>query len=173
MPDAPFFSTSSAGKLTAVAGGEAEATIRTIYKQISGNEMPPSKLHRFRIHKSYREMTVKAGKTEIRMATVSGLANAVELIEEIRSGKRTLDLLEVMACPDGCVNGGGQAIPADEKLVRTRTKAVYDMDNGSKVQRAHNCLQVQEIYGEQLGEPGEQLSRELFYTTYSKREVLL
>jgi iron-only hydrogenase group A len=173
LPDAPFYSTSSAGKLSAVAGGEAEATVRTIYKVISGNEMPPSKLHRFRIHKSYREMTVKAGKTEIRMATVSGLANVVEVIEEIRSGKRTLDLLEVMACPDGCVNGGGQPIPADERQVRSRTKAVYDMDNGNEVQRAHNCVHVQEIYGEQLGEPGEQLSRELFYTTYSKREVLL
>lgn len=173
LPDAPFCSTASAGKLTAVAGGEAEATVRTIFKRITGNEMPPSKLHRFRIHKTYREMTVKAGKGEIRMGTVSGLANAVEVIEELRTGKRTLDLLEVMACPDGCVNGGGQPLPADEKLVRTRTKAVYDMDNGSKVHRAHNCKHVQEIYGDLLGEPGEQQSRELFYTTYLKREVLL
>jgi len=173
LPDAPFFSTASAGKLTSVAGGEAEATVRTIYALMTGNEMPPSKLHRFRINKSYREMIVKAGKADIRMGTVSGLANAVALIEEIRTGKRKLDLLEIMACPDGCVNGGGQLVPADEKLVRTRTKAIYDMDNGSKVHTAHSCRHIQEIYGSLLDEPGGQLSRELFYTTYTEREVRL
>ena len=173
LPDAPFYSTGSAGKLCSVAGGEAEATVRTIYAQITGTEMPASKLHRFRINKSYREMTVKAGKTEIRMGTVSGLANAVALIEELKAGKRKLDLLEVMACPDGCINGGGQPIPAKEKLIRTRAKAVYDIDNGNKNHTAHGDPLVQEIYGDMLKEAGGQLSQDLFYTSYSKREVLL
>lgn len=173
MPDAPFYSTGSAGKLTGVAGGEIEATVRTIYAQTTGKEMPPSKLHRFRVHKSYREMTVKAGKTEIRMGTVSGLTNAVALIEELKTGKRKLDLLEVMACPEGCINGGGQPIPVDEKLLRIRSKAVYDMDNGSNLHTAHGNQVVQNIYNEFLEEPGGELSRELLYTTYTKREVLL
>jgi len=173
LPDAPFYSTGSAGKLCGVAGGEAEATVRTIYSQITGTEMPASKLHRFRIHKPYREMTVKAGKTEIRMGTVSGLSNAVALIDELLSGKRKLDILEVMACPDGCINGGGQPIPAEEKLIRTRSKAVYDMDNGSKNHVAHGDPLVQEIYRDVLKEAGGQLSQDLFYTTYLKREVLL
>jgi len=173
LPDAPFYSTGSAGKLCGVAGGEAEATVRTIYSQITGTVMPASKLHRFRIHKPYREMTVKAGKTEIRMGTVSGLSNAVALIDELLSGKRKLDILEVMACPDGCINGGGQPIPAEEKLIRTRSKAVYDMDNGSKNHVAHGDPLVQEIYRDVLKEAGGQLSQDLFYTTYLKREVLL
>ncbi|NOR34206.1 MAG: 2Fe-2S iron-sulfur cluster binding domain-containing protein [Bacteroidales bacterium] len=173
LPDAPFYSTGSAGKLCGVAGGEAEATVRTIYAQITGTEMPASRLHRFRINKSYREMTVKTGKTEIRMGTVSGLANAVALIEELKAGKRKLDLLEIMACPDGCVNGGGQPIPAKEKLIRTRSKAVYDMDNGSKNHTAHGDPLVQEIYRDLLKEAGGKLSQDLFYTTYLKREVLL
>ena len=173
MPDAPFCSSSSAGKLCAVAGGEAEATIRTIYTQITGTEMPASRLHRFRIHKSSREMTVKAGKSEIRMGTVSGLANAVALIEELLAGKRKLDFLEVMACPGGCINGGGQPIPAGEKLLRTRSKAVYDMDNGSKDHTAHDAQLIQKIYEDFLKEAGGKLSQDLFYTTYSKREGLL
>ena len=173
LPDAPFYSTGSAGKLCGVAGGEAEATVRTIYAQITGTEMPASRLHRFRINKSYREMTVKTGKTEIRMGTISGLANAVALIEELKAGKRKLDLLEIMACPDGCVNGGGQPIPAKEKLIRTRSKAVYDMDNGSKNHTAHGDPLVQEIYRDLLKEAGGKLSQDLFYTTYLKREVLL
>jgi len=173
LPDAPFYSTGSAGKLCGVAGGEAEATVRTIYAQITGTEMPASKLHRFRINKSYREMTVKAGKTEIRMGTVSGLANAVALIEELKAGKRKLDLLEIMACPGGCINGGGQPIPSEEKLIRARSKAVYDMDNRSKNHTAHVDPLVQEIYRDMLKEAGGQLSHDLFYTSYSKREVLL
>jgi iron-only hydrogenase group A len=173
LPDAPFYSTGSAGKLCGVAGGEAEATVRTIYAQITGTEIPASKLHRFRINKSYREMIVKAGKTEIRMGTVSGLANAVAVIEELLSGKRKLDILEVMACPDGCINGGGQPIPAVEKLIRSRSKAIYDMDNGSDLHTAHGDPLVQEIYRDLLKEAGGKLSQDLFYTTYLKREVLL
>jgi len=173
LPDAPFYSSSSAGKLCGVAGGEAEATVRTIYEQRSGSKMPSSKLHRFRIHKSYREMTVKTGKSEIKMGTVSGLSNAVALFEELKTGKKKLDFLEVMACPDGCVNGGGQPIHAEEKLVRTRAKAIYDMDNGSKQHTALDDQLVQEVYREFLEEAGGVKSQELFYTSYSLREVLL
>ena len=118
-------------------------------------------------------MTVKAGKSEIRMGTVSGLANAVALIEELLAGKRKLDFLEVMACPGGCINGGGQPIPAGEKLLRTRSKAVYDMDNGSKDHTAHDAQLIQKIYEDFLKEAGGKLSQDLFYTTYSKREGLL
>lgn len=173
LPDAPFYSSSSAGKLCGVAGGEAEATVRTIYEQRSGSKMPSSKLHRFRIHKSYREMTVKAGDSEIRMGTVSGLANAVALFEELKAGKKTLDFLEVMACPDGCINGGGQPIHAGEKLVRTRSKAIYDMDNGSDEHTALGDRLVKEVYSNFLKEAGGEKSQDLFYTTYSLREVLL
>ncbi len=173
LPDAPFYSTGSAGRLCGVAGGEIEATVRTIYAQTTGKEILLSKLHRFRVHKSYREMTVKVGKSEIRIGTVSGLANAVVLIEELLTGRRKLDLLEVMACPEGCINGGGQPIPVNEKLLRTRSKAIYDMDNGSDLHTAHGNQAVQEIYNDFLGEPGGELSRELLFTSFTKREVLL
>jgi NADH-quinone oxidoreductase subunit G/NADP-reducing hydrogenase subunit HndD len=172
-PDAPFCSRSSAGKLCAAAGGEAEATMRTVYARLSGKDLPPSRLHRFRIQKSYREMTVQTGKTELRMGAVSGLARAAEVIEELKAGKRKLDFLELMACPDGCVNGGGQAVPVTEKHIRSRTKAIYDMDNGSEVHTAHGCRFVREAYRDLIGDPGGQLSRKLFYMTYSKKEALL
>jgi iron-only hydrogenase group A len=172
-PDAPFFSTASAGKLTGVAGGEAEATVRTLYHRATGKEIPPSKLHRFRIHKSIRTMTVKAGQREIRMGTVSGLSHAVALLEEIKSGKRKLDLLEVMACPGGCINGGGQPIPVDEALIRTRTKAIYELDNSSSLHTAHGSPALQKCYHDYLVEPGGKLSLDLLHTTFTKREVLL
>ena len=173
IPDEPFYSLGSAGKLPGVSGGELEATVRTLYAMAAGTEMPPSKLHRFRVQRSFREMTVKAGLSEIRIGAVSGLANAHAVIKELKAGKKKLDILEVMACPEGCVNGGGQPIPVDEKLLRARSKAIYEMDNGSELHSAHLNQQVQEIYKEYLGEPGGEKSRELLYTTFTKREVLL
>jgi len=128
-PDLPFHCGGSGSMLTAVAGGEAEATIRTLYRQITRRELTAAKLHRFRVHRSVREMVVSAGEREFRLGAVSGLANAVELIEEITSGKRSFDLLEVMACPDGCVNGGGQPHSIDNQIIRSRTKSIYEIEN--------------------------------------------
>ncbi len=125
--DAPFQATDEAGVLTGVAGGEAEATARAIYAQRVGSAMPSSKLNRFRMHKPYREVSLRTGETVVRMGIVSGLANAVKLIDELITGKKELDYLEVMACPDGCVNGGGQPIPGREALIRARSKAVLDL----------------------------------------------
>ena len=169
----PYRASASSGYLTGVSGGEAEATMRTLYHRQTGNNLAPAKLHRFRIHKDYREMTVKAGKEDIRIGCVSGLSHAARLVEEILAGKKQLDLLEVMACPDGCANGGGQPLPSDDKNIRIRTKAVYDMDNNAKLHGAHDDPSVKELYEGFLGKPGGDLSRELFYTTYTKKEVLL
>jgi len=161
----------TAGRLTAVAGGEAEATWRSIYAQVSGKEIQASRLHRFRIQKKYREMTVKAGRMEMKMAAVNGMANALEILEDVRAGKKQLDLLEVMACPDGCTNGGGQPLPVDEGIIRSRNRAVFDLDNGAELHRAGQNPVVQKIYKEFLGEPGSALSREHFYTVFSQKEV--
>jgi len=172
LPDAPFYSQASAGKLSGVAGGEVEASVRTLYYKATGKELLPSKLHRFRIHKSLRTMTVGLGEKKIRMGAVSGLAHAVDLLEEIKSGKRKLDLLEVMACPGGCVNGGGQPIPVDEDLIRNRSKAIYDLDNSSSLHVAHGDPALKECYGTFLGKPGGKLSRDLLFTSFTKREGL-
>ena len=96
-----------------------------------------------------------------------------ELFNEIRAGKRSIDILEVMACPGGCTNGGGQPLPVNEGIIRTRTKALYDLDNASAIQEAHRNPTVQRIYGDVLGEPGSEVSQEMFRTIFSQREVLL
>jgi iron only hydrogenase large subunit-like protein len=90
----------------------------------------------------------------------------VALLKEIKSGKRKIDLLEVMACPDGCINGGGQPLPVDEKVLRMRSKAVYDIDNSSKLHTAHQSPAIQLIYQEVIGEPGGEKSHEMLYTYF-------
>ncbi len=172
-PDMSVPGSGTAGNLTGVAGGEVEATSRTLYHKLTGKDILPSKLHRFRVNKAYREMNIKAGKQELRIASVSGLSQALELLEEIKAGKRSIDLLEVMACPGGCTNGGGQPLPVDEGLLKTRSKAVYDMDNSASIQEAHNNPDVKEVYKDLLGEPGSKVSRDLLHTTFTKRDVLL
>jgi iron only hydrogenase large subunit-like protein len=117
-------------------------------------------------------MTVKAGSREIRIGMVSGLAHAVKLIDGILSGKKRLDMLEVMACPGGCVNGGGQPLPVDENLIRNRSRAVYDMDNGGTIQTAHGNQDIRNLYERWLVEPGSNVCRDLLFTMFSKREVL-
>lgn len=169
----PLSVSGSAGNLCGVAGGEAEASSRTLYERLSGKDILPSKLHRFRINKAYREMTVKVGTKEIRIASVSGLAHALDLINEMKKGKHNFDFLEVMACPGGCTNGGGQPLPGSEDIVRTRSKAVYDMDNSASLQKAHKNPVVQKIYENLLGEPGSKVSQDLLHTTFTKRDVLL
>ena len=104
---------------------------------------------------------------------VPGEESLEALLKEIQSGKRKVDLLEVMACPDGCINGGGQPLPVDDKVLRIRSRAVYDIDNGSKLHTAHQSPAIQKIYQEILGEPGGEKSRDLFNTSYTRREVLL
>lgn len=170
--DLPLRIAGSAGNLSGVAGGEVEATWRTLHQVLSGKDIQPSKMHRFRINKPYREMTVKAGKHEVRIAAVNGLSNTVELLKEILAGKKEIDILEVMACPGGCINGGGQPLPTNEGLVRIRSKAVFDMDNGARIHSAHQNPIVQRIYKELLGKPGSDVARDLFHTTFTEREVL-
>ncbi|PID92517.1 MAG: ferredoxin [Bacteroidetes bacterium] len=171
-PDKPFSTSGSAGKLTAVSGGEAEATVRSLYYSKCHEDISSPKLHRFRVHRPFREMTVKAGKEEIRMACVSGLKNAVDLLEDLMAGRKHCDLLEVMACPDGCVNGGGQPLSVGGNSRRTWTKAIYDADNAASLVAAHHSKAASMIYESYLGEPGSPQAKELLHTRFSKREVL-
>jgi iron-only hydrogenase group A len=156
--DAPFRSADGTGKLCAASGGEAEATAREIYALKTGSAIPVSRLHRFRGHKSFREVSLKLGENQVRMGIVSGLANAVKLIDELLAGKRQLDYLEVMACPEGCVNGGGQPIPAREPSIRARTRALLDRDSGGHDETVPDTPSVRDFYNEPMGE--------LIYTSF-------
>jgi len=115
------------GILSGVAGGEAEGVLRMFHEQSSGERADPPKLQRFRIHKPYRETVLKSGGRILRVGAVNGLAHAAEVLEELKNGSRHLDFLEVMACPWGCVNGGGQPIPAPEASLRNWSRTLYDL----------------------------------------------
>jgi iron-only hydrogenase group A len=170
--DGPFNAHSSAGKLFAVAGGETEATLRTICREINKKEMPDPRITKLRGNRTVRESIVKTQKGDISVATVSGLKNALKLLKDVKAGKYRYDLIEVMACPEGCVNGGGQPIPASPVLVKARTRTIYEIDKNETIQAAHKNNAVKKIYTEYLRAPGSDESKINFLTRFEARKVL-
>lgn len=173
MPDVPFNTRSSAGKMVSVTGGLAEGVARTLNYHLTGKELPNIKITKLRGFKNRKEVSVKIGKQEIGIAVVSGLKSANKLIAEIREGKSDIHFIEIMACPGGCINGGGQAFNNDEKTLKARSKAIYDLDDKEAINVAHKNSKVISLYNEFLGEQLSEKCIKLLHTKYSKRDVLL
>lgn len=170
--DGPFNAITSAGKLLANAGGEAEATMRTVFREISKKEMPDPRINKLRGNKFLRETVVQTQKGDFNVAVVHGLKHAMKVLDEIQSGKSTYDLVEIMVCREGCVNGGGQPIPADPQVIRARTKTIYEIDKNEPVQCAHKNNAVAKMYDEFARAPASDQSKDLFLTRFEYRKVL-
>ncbi len=171
-PDTPFGERSSAGKLFGASGGVMEAAVRSAYFLITGGEMPKYTIQELRGMKGSKELRVKAGKIELGAAVVSGLSAARKLLEEIKAGRSDLQFIEVMTCPGGCINGGGQPLRADIESVKARMNALHQIDKDAPQRVSHKNTQVKRLYDEFLGAPLGHKSHELLHTHYTKRDVL-
>jgi iron-only hydrogenase group A len=171
--DSPLGLRSTAGKLFGASGGVMEAAIRTAYYSLTGEEMKDYKITQVRGLEGRKEAKVKIGETEVGVAVVSGLANAGKLIDEIRDGRSDLHFIEVMACPGGCLNGGGQPLGADEKALKARMKVLYDMDDTEAMKTSHTNPDVKKLYAEYLGQPNGEKCHHLLHTHYRKRDDVL
>jgi iron only hydrogenase large subunit-like protein len=100
---------------------------------------------------------------------VSGLANARKILEEIRAGHEEIHFLEVMACPGGCIGGGGQPLPTDEETRRRRIEAMYAEDRGTPIRQSHKNPAIRTVYDEFLGEPCGEKAHHLLHTHYTAR----
>jgi NADP-reducing hydrogenase subunit HndD len=170
--DTPFGDRSSAGKLFGASGGVMEAAIRSAYFLLTGEEMAELKVTAVRGQKGVKEARVNINGLDVGVAVVSGLGNARALLDEIKAGRSDLHFVEVMTCPGGCVGGGGQPYDTDEKAVRARMRALYDIDRDAEIRVSHKNKWVQRLYEEYLGAPLGHKSHELLHTTYEKREVI-
>ena len=168
-PDDPFAERSSAGKLFGATGGVAEAALRTAHFLATGRELDGAKLQAVRGLNGVKEGRVRIGTLDLGVAVVSGLANARKLVEEIRAGRRDLHLVEVMACPGGCINGGGQPVGTDLGAVRARMQALYAIDRSSALRTSHANVQVRRLYEEVLGAPLGEKCHELLHTRHHRR----
>jgi iron-only hydrogenase group A len=171
--DEPYGMRSTSGKLFATAGGMTEALMRTLPWSIENKEPSQIKFPELRGNKSRKEATMKIGKTTYNFLVISGLSNAAQVIEEIREGKCKYDFIEIMACPGGCINGGGQPIGADEQVIKARMKALYTIDEKETIKVSHKNPRINELYAGYLsGQEGEK-GVSLLHTSYSRRKVLL
>jgi iron only hydrogenase large subunit-like protein len=124
-------------------------------------------------NKGIKETSIRIGKKTWEFLVVSGLSNAVPVLEGIRKGKCKYDWIEIMACAGGCVNGGGQPVGADEKAVRARIKSLYAIDEKEIIRFAHKNPRVNELFLDYLGETVSDKSVSILHTGYSGRKVLI
>jgi NADH-quinone oxidoreductase subunit G/NADP-reducing hydrogenase subunit HndD len=170
--DGPFNAITSAGKLLACAGGEAEATMRTVFRELSKKEMQDPRMNKLRGNKFFRDAVVTTPKGDLHVAVVHGLKHAIKIMDDLIAEKSQYDLIEIMVCREGCVNGGGQPIPANTGVVRARTRAIYDIDKSESLQCAHRNNAVAKMYEEFARAPASDQSRDLFLTRFAARKVL-
>ena len=151
--DTPFGDRSTAGKLFAASGGVMEAAIRTAHYLITGREMEDLEVKAVRGMDGIKEASVTIDGLTVNVAVVSGLLNARKILDEIKAGTRVIHFLEVMTCPGGCINGGGQPFAVDPEAIRARMRAVYKIDKSEALRASHLNPSIQRLYKEFLGEP--------------------
>ena len=168
QPDDPMGIHTGAGVIFGATGGVMEAALRTAVYVLTGENPDPDAFAEVRTGPGLREATYEVAGIPVRCAVVSGLGNARKLIEQIKAGKAHYDFVEVMACPGGCVGGGGQPISAeDEELYGVRGDRLYQLDKANPVRFSHENTAVQTLYQEFLGEPLGHKSEELLHTNHS------
>lgn len=168
-PDDPMGAMSSTGRLIGASGGTLESLLRTIYFKSTGKELHVEEISKLRLNKGIKEISLRLGDTEIKTVAVSGMAKVKEVLGNINKGTRNYHLVEIMACPGGCVNGGGQPISNDENRVKTRTKSLYAFDNRETVRMAHKNPQIINVYNDFLTEPMSKMAKSLFSVKYTQQ----
>ena len=175
--DSPIGNASGAGVIFGTTGGVMEAALRTVADVLTGESAPADRIeyHAVRGVEGIKEATVNVAGMDIKLAVASGLGNARKLLDKIRAGEAEYHFIEIMACPGGCVNGGGQIIqPSNIRswidLRAERAKATYEEDRALPIRKAHDNPFIQKLYEEYYGAPGSHQAHHDLHTHYQKRE---
>ena len=162
--DSPLGASSGAGVIFGVTGGVMEAALRTAYYCVEGVNPPADIFSDVRGFEGRKEASFQLGERTIRTCTVNGLGNARELIEELLRGEVSYDFVEVMACPGGCVGGGGQPILDGVEMADVRGPKLYQLDEKRPIRFSHENPEVLKLYEEYLGKPLGEQSHRLLHT---------
>ena len=173
--DSPMGEATGAGAIFGVTGGVMEAALRTVQEKVTGNAFEKLEYESIRGMDGIKRAEVDMNGTKVKVVVASGLKNAQIIMEEIKSGKADYQFVEIMACPGGCIMGGGQPIRTSKErstidIRGKRSSALYSIDEKSIIRKSHENPVVKKIYEEYLGEPGGHKAHELLHTTYVKRE---
>ena len=186
LPDERFDSlmgkSTGAGVIFGATGGVMEAALRTAYEIVTGREVPFDNLNITPVRgmEGVREAAIKIENTkpewnflegvELKTVVAHGLTNAHKVMETVKSGKADWHFIEIMACPGGCLGGGGQPIPTTPEIRQKRAEAIYREDEGMPIRKSHENPEIQQIYKDFLGEPLSHKSHELLHTHYQPRK---
>ncbi len=167
--DQPYGESTGAAVIFGAAGGVAEAALRTAYQQLTGEELTRDLWQTTAPGETSREAEVTIAGTTVRIATVNSLAAAAALITRMKAGEAPYHLIEVMACPGGCVGGAGQ--PPHDTLARRacRAQGLAAIDHGSERRQSHRNTAVQALYAEHLDTPNSHAAHETLHTAYASR----
>jgi NADH-quinone oxidoreductase subunit G/NADP-reducing hydrogenase subunit HndD len=169
--DKPLGETTGASVIFGTAGGVIEAAVRTAYEWITGETLENVEFEQLRGMEGVRRATVKIGNQELKIGIASGLGNARVILEEIREGKADYHAIEIMACPGGCIGGGGQPYHhGNDEIIKKRAEAIYREDRKKKIRKSHENPEVLELYRRYLGEPFGEKARRLLHTHFEERE---
>lgn len=174
--DAPLGESTGASVIFGATGGVMEAALRTAVETLTGEELEKVEFTEVRGTDGIKEATYQVAGMEVKAAICSGLANAKVLLNRIKNGEANYHIIEVMACPGGCVNGGGQPTqPASVRnfvdLKSIRAKVLYDLDKNMPLRKSHDNPAIKEVYENFLGKPGSHKAHEVLHTSYVKRPL--
>ncbi len=160
-----------AAAIFGTTGGVIEAASRTAYEMVTGKELKKVDFKDLRGIDGIREATIEMNGTKLRIGIAHELGNARKLLEDIRDGKSHFDAIEIMACPGGCIGGGGQPYHhGKSEILKKRAESIYKIDMGSEVRKSHENPMVKKVYKDFLETPGSKRAKELLHTTYSAKE---
>ena len=171
--DNPLGESTGAAAIFGTSGGVMEAALRTAYYNLSGCELDSLELKDVRGNSGIKESSVNINGLNLNVAVVNGIGNVGKVLDEIENGESKYHFIEVMACPGGCINGGGQPIHHKPEKLKKRIQALYEIDSKMKNRRSHENESVKKLYKEFLGEPNSHLAHEILHTEYQDRKKLL
>ena len=174
--DLPLGLGTGAAVIFGATGGVMEAALRTAVEKLTGEELAAPDFTEVRGTKGIKEATYNVAGMDVKVAVASGLGNARELLKKVQAGEADYHFIEIMGCPGGCVNGGGQ--PQQPGYVRNtvdirakRAEVLYNIDKNNPIRKSHENPAIIELYETYLGEPGSHKAHELLHTSYVKRVV--
>jgi iron-only hydrogenase group A len=168
--DSPLGESTGAAAIFGATGGVMEAALRTAYFKITGVNLTAVEFDDIRGLEGIKEATVKINDLEVNVAVVNGIGNIKPIIEDIKSGKSKYHFIEVMTCPGGCINGGGQPINQKPDKINKRIKALYQIDVNKEHRMSHENESIKTLYKEFFGEPNSHKAHEILHTKYYNRK---
>jgi NADP-reducing hydrogenase subunit HndD len=174
--DAPLGESTGAGVIFGATGGVIEAAVRTAYELQTGKKLERVDFTELRGLEGVREATIDFNGLPIRIGIANGLGNARKLLNDVRSGKSQFHAIEVMACPGGCIGGGGQPLHhGNSEIIKARAAAIYAEDRSKPIRKSHENPFIIKLYNEFLGKPNSEKAHHLLHTKYfdKKKKIIV